>query len=172
MAASTIRFAIIVALVVGGVFIINQAFGTSPGSGGTGVLPDDGGPTVTTSPSASPTETAPPTDQPSPTVAGTIIQVLNAAGVDGLAGDTTSRLVDLFDYEALEPATAPAISSTTTIYFVSRGDRIEAEFLANSRAFRRISTTIRVARLPSDQEVEEGVQLVINLGQDYAQAAP
>jgi len=170
MAASTIRFAIIVALVVGGVVVINRAFGTGSGNDGTGALPDDGGPSVTESPSQSPTETETPTDQPSPTVAGTVILVLNAAGVDGLAADTTGRLVDKFDYEAVEPGTAAALSSTTTIYFVNRRDRIEAEFLANSRVFRRIGDTIRVARLATDQEVEEGVQLVVNVGQDYAQA--
>jgi hypothetical protein len=170
MAASTIRFVIIVALVVVGVVVINRAFGTGPAGGGTGAIPDDGAPPATESPSPSPTETTPPTDQPSPTVAGTVIQVLNAAGVNGLAADTTTRLVEQFDYEAVDPATAPALSSTTTIYFVSRRDRIEAEFLANSRVFRRITDTIRVARLPADQEVEEGVQLVVNVGQDYAQA--
>lgn len=171
MATSTIRFALIVALVVGGVVVINQAFLTSPGAGGTGALPDDG-PTVTTTPSPSPTETEPPQNQPSPSVAGTVVQVLNAAGVDGLAGDTTTLLVEEFEYQAIDPGNAPAVSSTTTVFYASRRDRIEAEFLTNSRFFRRIGDTIRSARLPADQEVEEGVQLVVNIGQDYAQAYP
>jgi hypothetical protein len=171
VAASTLRFAIIVALVVGGVVVINQAFTDGSGGADTGTLPDGGGIEVSESPSASPSETEPPaTSTPSPTVAGTVIVVLNAAGVDGLAGDTTTKLVEKYDYEALEPGTAPSLSSNTTIYYAKRGDKIEAEFLAND-FFKKIESTVRVARLPEDQNLDESVQLAIYIGTDYAAVA-
>jgi hypothetical protein len=168
VAASTIRFAIILALVVGGVVVINQAF-EGPAGAPRGTIGGDGSPSETTSPTTSPTEEESPREQASPTVAGTIVVVVNAAGVDGLAGDTTTALVDEFAYEALEPETAPSLSATTTIYYVKNRDEIEAEFLANSRFFRDVSDTIRVAKFSGDQDVGDA-QLVITIGQDYAQS--
>jgi hypothetical protein len=169
VAASTLRFAIIVALVVSGVVVINRAFPDTT-SGGTGTLPDGGDTEVTESPSESPTES--PTEQPtqSPTIAGTVIVVMNAAGVEGLAGDTTTELVERYDYEALEPGTAPALSVTTTIYYRAKKDRVEAEFLAND-FFSRIEDTVRIAKLPAGQTVDETAQLAIFIGTDYAQVA-
>jgi hypothetical protein len=172
VAASTLRFAIIVALVVGGVVVINQAFPESTGGADTGALPDDGGIEVTESPSPSPSETEPPEDTgtPSPVVTGVVIVVLNAAGVDGLAGDTTTTLVEEYGYEAMEPGTAPSLQSNTTIYYAKRKDKIEAEYLAND-FFRRIEETVRVAPLPDDQDLDESVQLAIYIGTDYAAIA-
>jgi hypothetical protein len=167
VAASTLRFAIIVALVVGGVVVINQAF-PDTSSGGTGALPDGGAPTVTESPSPSPEVTEEPRNEPSPTIAGTIIVVMNASGVEGLAGDTTELLVDEFGYEGLEPGTAPTLSDTTTIYYRTRRDKVEADFLENDRFFRKISDTIRVAKLPAGEDIPEEAQLAIYIGTDYA----
>ncbi|MGZ5352847.1 MAG: LytR C-terminal domain-containing protein [Actinomycetota bacterium] len=168
MAASTLRFAIIVALVVGGVVVINQAF-PDTNAGETGALPGDGG-TPVASESPSPTTEPPeePRNTPSPTVAGTVIVVVNASGVEGLAADTTGLLVEEFDYEGLEPGTAPSLSDTTTIYYRSRQDKVEADFLENDRFFRQIGDTIRVARLPAGEDVPEGAQLAIYIGTDYA----
>jgi hypothetical protein len=104
----------------------------------------------------------------SPTVAGTIIVVMNASGVEGLAGDTTELLVDAFGYEGLEPGTAPSLSDTTTIYYRTRRDKVEADFLENDRFFRRIGDTIRVARLPAGEDIPEEAQLAIYIGTDYA----
>jgi hypothetical protein len=168
VAASTLRFAIIVALVVGGVVVINQAF-PDVSSDEAGTIPDVGVPTESETPSPSPTETETPTTTPSPTVVGTVIVVLNAAGVDGLAGDTTTLLVEQYGYEALEPGTAPSLSPDTFIYYVKRKDRIEADFLEND--FFAGIDTVRVARLPADQQVDETAQLVIYIGQDYAAVA-
>jgi len=168
VAASTLRFAIIVALVVGGVVVINQAF-PDTSSSGTGTLPDGGAPEVTESPSpTTPVETEEPRNTPSPTVAGTIIVVMNASGVEGLAGDTTELLVDGFGYEGLDPGTAPSLSDTTTIYYRTRRDKVEADFLENDRFFRKISDTIRVARLPAGEDIPEEAQLAIYIGTDYA----
>jgi hypothetical protein len=169
VAASTLRFAILLALVVAGVVLINNAFDVS-GTESAGGLPD-GGITSSPSPSPSPSPSEPPTEStPSPTVAGTVIVVENAAGVDGLAGDLTTKLVDKYGYEALEPGTAPSLSSNTTIYYAKRKDKIEAEFLAND-FFKKIEDTIRVAPLPDDQEFDPTVQLAIFVGTDWAAVA-
>lgn len=173
VAASTLRFAIIVALVVGGVVVINQAFPDTPTSGAdTGALPDGGGIDVSESPTPpSPSESESPTTSiPSPTVTGTVIVVLNAAGVDGLAGDTTTLLVEDYDYVALDPGTAPSLQSNTTIYYAKRKDRIEAEYLAND-FFEKIQETVGTAPLPDDVELDPTVQLAIYIGTDYAAVA-
>jgi hypothetical protein len=169
VAASTLRFAILLALVVAGVVLINNAFDVS-GTESTGG-PSDGGITSSPSPSPSPSPSETPTEStPSPTVTGTVIVVENAAGVDGLAGDLTTKLVDKYGYEALEPGTAPSLSSNTTIYYAKRKDKIEAEFLAND-FFKKIEDTVRVAPLPDDQEFDPSVQLAIFVGTDWAAVA-
>lgn len=164
MAASTLRFAIVVALVVGGIVVINQAF---PGATSSGPQPIPDGPTVTQSPSPSPTPTDSPAPVPSPTVVGVRIAVFNGAGVSGLAGDTTARLEEKFGYVAvLDPADAPAPVPVTTIYYRKNKDKIEAEFLAN-RFFRKLDD-VRVAKLQAGADVDPDVQLAIYLGTDYA----
>lgn len=165
VAASTLRFALIVALVVGGIVLINQAFPEA--TGGTGAVPDPG-PGLTESPSPSPTpdETTSPT--PSPTVTGTRIAVFNGAGVTGLAADTQAQLIEEFGYEVAQEATdAPAPVPVTTIFYRTDEDRIEAEHLANV-FFRRLDD-VRVAVLPEDNtDVDRRVQVAIYLGNDYA----
>jgi hypothetical protein len=164
VAASTLRFALIVALVVGGIVLINQAFPEA--TGGNGTVPDR--PVVTESPSPSPTPDESPSPTPSPTVTGTRIAVFNGAGVTGLAAETQARLIEEYGYEvAQEAADAPAQVPVTTIFYRTDEDRIEAEHLAND-FFRRLDD-VRVARLPEDNtDVERPVQVAIYLGIDYA----
>lgn len=163
VAASTLRFAIIVALVVGGVVVINQAFPSAP-SGTTG--PIDGVPATTTTP---PTTTSPPESPdetvPSPVVEGVRIAVFNGTSVTGLAGDVTDRLTEL-GYVAVEPADAPSPVAVTTIYYRKNKDKIEAEYLAND-FFKRLED-VRVAKLQAGADVAEEVQIAIFLGNDYA----
>jgi hypothetical protein len=170
VAASTLRFAIIVALVVGGVVVINQAF--QDPTGGTTTIPDDGGvvPTESPSPSESPSETPPPEEEPTADPEGVVIAVFNGTGVSGLAGDTMADLIDTYGYvQGQEPADAPSDVAVTTIYFAKAKDRVEAEFLAEDY-FRRLDD-VRVARLPAGEEVDSSVQLAIYLGNDYAAIA-
>jgi len=165
VAASTLRFAIIVALAVGGVLLINQAFPEAQG-GGTGAVPD-GGPVISESPSPSPSETTEPDPVPSPTVAGTRIAVFNGAGVSGLAGDTLTALIDQYGYEEAQPVDdAPATVDVTTIYYRSADDKVEAEFLAND--FFGDLDDVRVAKLQASSDVDRSVQVAIYLGNDYA----
>jgi hypothetical protein len=166
VAASTLRFAIIVALAVGGIVLINQAFPEAQGDGGTTVVPD-GGPVVSESPSPTPSETTDPDPVPSPTITGTRIAVFNGAGVSGLAGDTQTALIEQYGYEAaMDPDDAPATVDVTTIYYRSADDRVEAEFLAND--FFADLDDVRVAKLQAGSDVDRSVQVAIYLGNDYA----
>jgi hypothetical protein len=174
VAASTLRFAIIVALVVGGVFVINQAFDPAGGGGTNPVIPDGTGPgeTGVTGPTASETGPTGPTgntgqEEPSPDPSHTSIAVYNAAGVEGLAGDTQGALIEQFDYRApMDPQTAPDTMPTTTIYFRAGRDRVEADYLANE--FFGDLDNVLVRKLQSTEGLDDSVQVVIYLGLDYA----
>ena len=174
VAASTIRFAIIVALVIGGVVVIDQAFPETPsadtGDGGTVPPIDGGGIDVSESPSPATGATGATGENPapSPTVVGTRIAVFNGAGVSGLASDTQIALIDEYGYVAAQdPADAPAPVPVTTIYYRANKDQIEAEFLAND--FFKDLADVKIQKLdPDTQNVGRDVQLAIYLGNDYA----
>ncbi|HEY7661212.1 MAG TPA: LytR C-terminal domain-containing protein [Actinomycetota bacterium] len=168
LAASTLRFVIIIALVVGGIVVIDQAF-PAPSAGSDTESPLDGGtPPVSETPSPTPTqETGSQEPEASPTIVGTRIAVFNGAGVSGLAGETQILLVDEYGYVAAQdPADAPAPVPITTIYYRAKKDRVEAEFLAQD-FFRRLD--VEILRLePGIGEIDRSVQLAIYLGTDYA----
>lgn len=162
MATSTLRFAIIVALIVGGVVLIGQAF-PSPSS----ATFSSGAPTSSPSaPSAtSPTKT--PRPRPTPTVAGLRIAVFNGTTVTGLAGDVTTQLENKYEMiAAQDPADAPSPVAETTLYYRSRADQVEAEFLA--RKFFKDLPNVSVVRLEPGADVAADVQVAIYLGNDYA----
>lgn len=174
MAASTLRFAIIVALVVGGVVLIDQAFPDATTADGNGGLGDGDGIEVTETPSPSESETeAPPENEPSPTIAGTLVVVVNAAAETDLAGSTQDALIARYDYEAAgEPDTAPSTMPTTTIYFRTNRDRIEANYLAQDFFARRCDLeNVRIQRLREGADVPDEAQLAIYVGLDFAQVA-
>ncbi len=176
LAASTLRFAIIVALVVGGIVVIDQAFpalssGDGGGGGGGATVPLTGG-TIggTGTESTGPTgETA--TDgrraEPSPTVVGVRIAVFNGAGVSGLAGDTQARLEELGYIATQDPADAPTPYPVTTIYYNAPKDKVEADYLASS-FFKKLDG-VEVVRLdPDTADIDPSTQVAIFLGNDYA----
>ena len=175
LAASTLRFAIIVALVIGGIVVIDQAFSTSSSGGGGG---DGGGATAsptggtfggTGTGATGPTgETAEGTrPEPSPTVVGVRIAVFNGAGVSGLAGDTQGRLEELGYIATQDPADAPTSYPVTTIYYNAPKDRVEADYLANS-FFKKLDG-VEVVRLePDTADIDPSTQVAIFLGNDYA----
>ena len=163
------RFALIVALVVGGIVLINQAFPEA--SEDTSAPPDNGiGATDSPSPSQSPDGgDEPTTPTPSPTVQGTVIAVFNGAGVSELASNTQDELVERFDFVAGQEATdAPAPVSVTTLYWSARPDEIEAEYIAN-KFFRKLDDVV-IAKLDQSADVDPSVQVAIYLGTDYAQS--
>ncbi len=169
VAASTIRFAIIVALVIGGIVVIDQAFPALSDTDDGGGVPLTGGtPTVSESPSpATPTGTTGQEPAPSPVVVGVRIAVFNGAGVTGLARATMDELVNEYGYvEGQEPADAPAPLAVTTIYYRGADNEIEAEYLAED-FFAPLE--VEIQRLQAGTaDVDRGVQLAIFLGNDYA----
>ena len=176
LGASTLRFAIIVALVIGGIVVIDQAFSTSSSGDGGG---DGGGATAaptsgtiggtgtdTTGPTGE-TATDGTRPEPSPTVVGVRIAVFNGAGVSGLAGDTQARLEELGYIATQDPADAPTPYPVTTIYYNAPKDRVEADYLANS-FFKKLDG-VEVVRLePDTADIDPSTQVAIFLGNDYA----
>jgi hypothetical protein len=163
LATSTLRFAVIVALVVGGAVLINQAFqGESPGEPGGIVSPSP-------SPSATPTES--PTGQESPPVAGVRIAVFNGTQVAHLASETADALESEFNYQiAQTPADAPSPVAQTTVYFRAPADKAAAQALVDNFF---ADLDVKIARLPATAtNVEAQVQLAIYLGNDYAASRP
>ena len=169
LAASTIRFVIVVALVIGGIVVIDQAFRpvASSGDGATPPL-DDGGPTVSESPSPEPTGPTGPTDTaPATPTEGTRIAVFNAAGVTGLAGATQDKLVNKYGYVAVQDPGDASPLPTTIIYFRAPRDQAEAEALA-ATFFKRLDAVEVVQLEPGIADIDRSVELAIFLGNDYA----
>ena len=161
LATSTLRFAVIVALVAGGALLINQAFqGESPGgSGGGGII------SPSPSPSASPTKS--PSGQESPPVAGVRIAVFNGTQVSHLASEAADALESEYNYQiAQTPADAPSPVAQTTVYFRAPADKAAAQALVDN-FFGDLD--VKIAGLPvTATNVEANVQLAIYLGNDYA----
>lgn len=164
MGTSTLRFVIIVALVVGGVLLINQAFPVLGSSGG-GTIPN-GGPGVSPTPSTSPSPSKPPKTSPSPQVVGVRIAVFNGTSVSGLAADTLTTITKKYGMVAAQdPADAPSDVAQTTLYYRSPADEVEAQFLADD-FFK--SLDVQISRLEPGTDVSRDVQVAIYLGNDYA----
>lgn len=161
---STLRFVIIVALVVGGVLLINQAFPVLGSSGGGAI--SNGGPGV--SPTSTPTTPPPkpPKTSPSPQVVGVRIAVFNGTSVSGLAADTLTTITKRYGMVAAQdPADAPSDVAQTTLYYRSPADEVEAQFLADD-FFK--SLDVQISRLEPGTDVSRDVQVAIYLGNDYA----
>lgn len=160
MTTSTLRFVIIVALVVGGVFVITRAFSepVAPGpSGG-----------VTTSPTASTSPTKPPKGSPSPQIVGVVLGVYNGTNVTGLAAETATKLTDKYGYNV--PATDVGDAPTkpvavTQLFYRTAQDKVEAEALANN-FFKGLN--VQIQKLQAGTNIPRDVQVAIYLGNDYA----
>ncbi len=162
LATSTLRFALIVALVVGGVVLIDQAFP----KGGTAAPPPGASGSSSPSPSASPSASPPGT--PSPQIIGVRIGVFNGTGVTGLAAATASQVEKRYGYVSAQIADAPTLVAVTTLYYRNAQNRVEAEALA-ANFFPDLE--VKISRLPgSATNVEKKVQVAIYLGKDYASA--
>jgi hypothetical protein len=177
LAASTLRFAIIVALVIGGIVVIDQAFpalgdGGGGGGGGAttpltgGTLGGTGG-TDTTGPTGATSATGETGAQPSPTVVGVRIAVFNGAGVSGLAGETQAQLEELGYIATQDPADAPTSYPVTTLYYTAPKDKVEADYLASS-FFRKLDGVEVVRLTPDTGDIDPSTQVAIFLGNDYA----
>ncbi len=163
LATSTLRFAIIVALIVGGVVVINSAF--SEPSGGT--VSDGGGPIVTSSPTPSPTPSKSPKPTQSPQLVDMPIAVRNGTAVSGLASQTAKQLETKYGVQAIQVDDAPSPVAVTTIYYRSADSQDEAEYLAQ-KFFKQIEP--QVLKLEGGSGVDKDVEIAIYLGTDYANA--
>jgi hypothetical protein len=178
LAASTLRFAIIVALVIGGIVVIDQAFpalSSGEGGGGGGTTPPITGGTVggtgdTGATGGTGATATGPTgaDAEPPTTEGVRIAVFNGTEASGLAGETQLRLEERYGYIATQdPADAPAAYPVTTIYYNAPKDKVQAEYLAGD-FFKKLDG-VEVVRLdPGTGDIDPSTQLAIFLGNDYA----
>ena len=154
VATSTLRFAIIVALVVGGVVVIGKAF---PSSGG-----------VALSPTPNPTHT--PKSPPAPDLKGVEMGVYNGTSAVGLAGDTATKLIDQFEVKIPDAnvGDAPSTVATTTIYYRGGAQgKVNAQELRD-KFFTPLGVDAKLARLQSDSSIKKSIQLAVYLGTDYA----
>ena len=171
LGASALRFIIIIALVVGGIVVIDQAFpAADTGDGATAPLDggvDVTGPTGETADPTGPTAETGREPAPSPKVIGVRIAVFNGAGASGLAADTQTLLEEEGYIAVQDPADAPSPYPVTTIYYRAPKDEIEAEHLANS--FFGDLDGVEVVRLePGTANIDRTAQLAVFLGDDYA----
>jgi len=181
LAASTLRFAIIVALVIGGIVVIDQAFpalSSGDGGGGGGTTPPitggtvggtgDTGDTGATGGTGATATGATGADAEPPTTEGVRIAVFNGTDESGLAGETQLRLEERYGYiTTQDPADAPAAYPVTTIYYNAPKDKVQAEYLAGD-FFKKLDG-VEVVRLdPGTGDIDPSTQLAIFLGNDYA----
>jgi hypothetical protein len=105
-------------------------------------------------------------ESPAP-VEGVRLAVYNGTTQTGLASETALRL-EKRGYK-INPDTsilnADAAVEQTTLYFVTAADKPAAEALAND-FFKKLDA--KIAKLPADAEVPNGVQVAVYLGTDYA----
>jgi hypothetical protein len=165
VATTTLRAAIVIALVVGGIVLIDRAFPSSEGA--------LGGAVSTTTPPATSTSPAPTGgqtggEQPErPKLAGLNVAVRNGTGVTGLAADTAQKLEARFGVNAIQIDDAPTSVAVTTIYYRREVNKDEAQALAD-RFFKGLQ--VEVLPLEAGSGVDRDVQIAIYLGADYATA--
>jgi hypothetical protein len=174
VATSTIRFAIIVALVVVGAVVIAQfPQDTTSASGGTPAPTAS----VTTPPggggqgSGDNNNTGGGTQQPTASLAGVKVAVYNGTFSTGLAADVADALVNRFGVKinaATSIADAPSKPvDQTTVYYVAPADKTSAQALAD-QFFKKLRPAPKVQKLPDNTTVPAGVQVAVYLGTDYA----
>jgi hypothetical protein len=182
VATSTLRSAIIVALVVGGVVLIGRAFDRSPGA-----FSATSSPTAPASPSTSTggggngnggnanggggPQTG-PQQQAAAVLHGVHVAVYNGTFQTGLAADTATKLQNRYGVK-IDPQTSILDSpdkpvNPTAVYFVDASDKTAAESLAH--AFFRKLSDVTVAPLPSNTSAPAGVQVAVYVGTDYLSA--
>ncbi len=152
MGSSTLRFPILVAAVVIGVLVISNAFQTPGGSNA-----------AVTSPSPTPPPHK-PKPKPSPQVQGVTIAVFNGTSVVNAAGKWENKLTTQAGYVAKQRAgNAPTQVATTSVYFVTNNQKVNAQGLANT-----FFPGATVSKVPSTLPVSAGVDIAIVVGADHA----
>ncbi len=160
VATSTLRAAIILAAIVFGGFVLANAF---PDAGSGTVTPPTGVPSGTGStPSPGTTTTAPP---PEVTVEGSVLQVLNATDVTGLAAQVANRLKD-------DGAIVPGDNVGNF-----EGPNLDITELQFRQGYQPLARLLRDTYFPGAtltrvevNELKPDVQVTIVVAQDYADA--
>jgi hypothetical protein len=167
---STVRFAIIIALVVGGVLVLDQAFPES-------ATDTAAQPSPTASSSASPSESPSPTGQagggdgqteePATKV---VVGVYNGTFEDGLAGSVAEQLKKSDGYRVPDSAvgnTPARPQSTTTIYYRTGDDKASADALVEDFFAKKGLSEVATKLMQPDLDVPASLDLAIWLGTDY-----
>jgi hypothetical protein len=169
---STARIVIILALIVTGVAVLANGFGS--GTSVTPVIPGGGGASgasPSSSPSQPPSHT--PNPAPSPQVEGVKVAVFNGTFAPGLAAQVQQKLTGDGYVQAQAPGDAPSkVVAKTVVYF--RGgssgvqNRADAKYIAQ-----KYFTGARVAVLGADLSglVSKNAQVAIVIGSDYKPTA-
>jgi hypothetical protein len=175
---SPARLAVLVALVVGGIAVMINGFGdegTAVAGGGDVVTPTE---SVSVSPTdaSSPTETQSPAVELEPQVDGVMIQVLNGTDATGLASQA-EQFLEAKGYVAALPAADAAQKGVpdTIVYFRTGDDAEQNEVDAANLAkkyLKGVDATVRPLNASLDADVAPKTQIVVVLGQDYADANP
>lgn len=174
------RLAVLVALVVGGVAVMMNGFGDdgatmASGPSGVETTPTET-PGATDATSAPPTETTPPPLEPQ--VENVVVQVLNGTDATGLAGQV-KLLLEAKGYQA-DPEPGDLTSKPvlgTTVYFQAGNDPAQNEADAENLAaeyLKRVDARVRPLNgaLSDEGALDPSAQLVVVLGDDYAEAHP
>jgi hypothetical protein len=178
VATSTLRFAIIVALVVAGAIVIARfpeastsaraAGTTSPTPTESSSAATDGG--QTGGDNGTGNDQGGAQESPAEQLRGVKLAVYNGTYETGLAAGAADQLVSEFHCK-IDPATSILDAEgkpydQTTLYYVAQDDKAVAEALANS-FFKKLD--VKIQRLPADSQVPpDGVRVAVYLGTDYA----
>ncbi len=129
MVNSPLRWAVLVAFVLGGILVLSKGFGGTPSAANPG-----GGPAASNTPPSSPTPSHTPTQRPSsqrtPSLTGITVAIYNGAGQAGLASDQRQQL-DAAGWDVISIGNAPTSVTTTTIYYLSDA-KTQAEYLKST----------------------------------------
>lgn len=164
MGTGTLRFAIILALVVGGVLLIDRAFP----EGRTESLPrpSDSSPAPTETETPRPTKTEQPDEEETPPAGPkrVVVAVYNGTFVDFFAGNTAEEIEKRNRYQVVDVGDVDDKPvETTTLYYRDADDRAAAETLA-TELFEDIEPDI--TKMPADFQTPERVRVAIYLGTD------
>jgi LytR cell envelope-related transcriptional attenuator len=175
VATSTVRFAIILTLVVVGAILIAQfpqgATSAGPGSSPTPAGSRTGGSNGGSKGGGQGNNNGGGSQQtPAPTATGIKVAVYNGTTQTGLAADVAAVLVKKLGVK-VNPQTsilnAPSIPvDMTTVYYVSATDKVAASALADVLS-KKLTTPAKVQKLPVNATVPAGVQVAVYLGTDY-----
>jgi len=176
---SPARLAVLVALVVGGIAVMLNGFGdegTAVAGGGSEVAEPTTSESVAPTETGSPSETQSPAVELEPQVDGVMIQVLNGTDATGLASQAEQFLVGKGYVAALPAADAAQKGVPDTIVYFRTGDdaeqnEVDADNLAK-KYLKGVEATVKPLNASLDAEVAPKTQIVVVLGQDYADANP